>query len=109
MFNFTSRYPAVISIVLLGISFLISFYFYRKSSLPKSKKIFLVGLKSLAVFLVLVLFIEPSLLAIIKIKKTSSNIILIDNSRSNNLVSSDNSMKKDNIAKLLNERDFNSS
>src|SRR5438876_2496345 len=107
MFNFTSRYPAVIAIALLAVSVLISFYFYRNSSLPNHKKYFLISLKSFAVFLLLILFIEPSLLAVIKATQPVSNIILVDNSRSNEIPSFDDKFKKENIIQLLSENDVN--
>ncbi len=109
MFNFTSRYSSAISIILLAISVLISIYFYRKSSVSKTKKILLTALKSLAIFLVLVLLIEPSILAVIKINKQPLNIIMVDNSRSNELPGQDSSQKKNNIIKILEKSDFNNS
>lgn len=107
MFDFTSRYPAVISIALLAISVSISIYFYRKSPLPNAKKYFLIILKSLAFFLLLVLFIEPSIITSVVSKRSVSNIILVDNSRSNELPSFDNKLKKEDIIQLLDKNDIN--
>jgi hypothetical protein len=107
MFNFTSRYPAAIGLILLAVSVLISVFFYRKSLLPNYKKYFLIALKSLAVFLLLLLFIEPSLITIVNKNVSVSGIVLVDNSRSIGLLYPGKNSKKEEALSLLKENDLN--
>jgi hypothetical protein len=85
MYEFSSKYPAVISIIIIVIAAAASYFSYRKRNLTKFSRTILVSLRSLAISLLLILFIEPSLLAFINKHPESYNIILIDDSRSNKL------------------------
>jgi hypothetical protein len=69
------------------------------------KKYFLTALKTLAIFLMLVLFIEPSLLSIVRGSPDRKNLVLIDNSRSN-LIAAGNSSAEGEIKKILNSSIF---
>lgn len=88
MFNISSQHPIYISAILLIASFLLSFFIYKNNSLKPLKKYILIFLKTLALFLLLVLFLEPSLLSFFTEKKSLS-IVLIDNSRSIKLILQD--------------------
>jgi len=82
MISFTSRYTLLISLLFLIVSVIISSYFYKNTGLRKFKRYTLILLKSAAIFLVLTLFLEPALLAFLKIQPEETNIVLVDNSRS---------------------------
>jgi hypothetical protein len=85
MFNITSNYPLAFALIFLAFAFTISFLSYRKSQIVKSKKYILIALRTLAVFLVLTLLLEPSILRFLKGGSDGINIFLIDGSRSNSL------------------------
>lgn len=101
MINTTSSYPLIIAVLILIISVFISFYFYNKSPLTAPKKYFLLILKAFALFNLCILFIEPAFFYNKKSTSSGSNIILIDNSRSNELQSSDKNLKELQIKNLL--------
>ncbi len=101
MISLTARYPAILTALFLIISVGVSFYFYRNSALPAVKKYFLTALKTVAIFLMLVLFIEPSLLSIVKGGNDRKNLVLVDNSRSN-LIAAGNSSAAGEIKEILN-------
>ena len=82
MFEFSTDYSVLFTSLFLIISIFISFLFYRKTSIFKWKKYLLITIKSIAFFLLLVLFIQPILLSALGISKSPLNIILADNSRS---------------------------
>src|SRR4030095_12390355 len=82
MFEFSSNYAILFAVLFLIVSFLISFYFYRKTIISRWKKYVLIGLKSAATFLVLMLFLQPVFLALVNKNQNRLNIILIDDSRS---------------------------
>src|SRR4030095_1825344 len=99
--GFSSTYsPFFLSFFVL-ISFGVSYFFYRKSLLNNSKKYLLIILKSLAIFLLLALFIEPVLSSLIKHNNERLDVILIDDSRSNLLNS-----KAEYIKKVINENNI---
>jgi hypothetical protein len=105
MISLTSRYPAILTALFLIISAGISIYFYRNSSLPAVKKYLLTALKTLAIFLMLVLFIEPSLLSIVSGSPDGKSLVLIDNSRSN-LIADENPSASGDIKEILNSSIF---
>jgi hypothetical protein len=102
MFSFSSTYSPVILILFLAISIALSYFFYRNSPLPKPKKYFLISLKSLAIFLLLFLFIEPVFGSLVKKNSEKLNFVLLDDSRSNSLGS-----KEDEIKRIISENNFN--
>lgn len=106
MISLTARYPAILTALFLIISAGVSIYFYRNSALLAVKKYFITGIKTLAIFLILVLLIEPSLLSIVKGSGDSENLVLFDNSRSN-LISEGNSSASGKIKEILNSPIFN--
>jgi hypothetical protein len=75
---------------------------YRKSTLPNFTKTILIVIRSLILFIIISLFIEPVLFAIIDKKNASYNIVIADFSRSNNLPGI-YGLKSDEIANVLNE------
>lgn len=91
MFNITSRYPGLIAVVFIIISITISLYFYRNTAISGFKRYTLIALKSLALFLLLVLFLEPSLIALVNSSPDRTNVIMIDATRSITLPSENNS------------------
>ncbi|MFI5145004.1 MAG: hypothetical protein ACHQJ4_05350, partial [Ignavibacteria bacterium] len=66
------------------------------------KKYFLVALKASGIFLLLVLFIEPSFISGTFSKLENINLVLVDNSRSNNLPSKENQTKASQVRSILN-------
>ncbi len=109
MFSFTARYPAILLILILIISAAVSIYFYRNSPLSRLRKYSLIGLKTLAIFLVIMLFIEPSIEALIDTHSDSKNLVLIDNSRSNLLTALSNEGKDSQIRRIAAEEFLNNS
>ena len=91
MIEFTSRYSVLLSLIFLAASFFFAFYFYRKTNLSRIKKFSVIALKTASVFILLLLFIEPSILATISINRESLSVVLIDDSRSNHLYYEKNS------------------
>lgn len=79
----TSRYSIFISLLLITASLAVSFYFYKKTNLSAFKKYILIIIKTTAFFIILFLFLEPSILALVNINRSPVNIVLIDDSRSN--------------------------
>lgn len=79
---FSSTYSPLFLILFLIISAAVSFYFYRNFAIGGSKKYLLISIKTIALFLLLALFIEPVLSRIFGGDPTRLNVILIDNSRS---------------------------
>jgi hypothetical protein len=83
--GFSSTYSPLLLSLFLIISAAASFFFYRNSLLSKSKKYFLIALKTIGIFLLLALFIEPALSRLIDPHSGRLDLILIDNSRSNQI------------------------
>lgn len=109
MINLTSRYPAILALLFLIISAAASYYFYRNIPLQRTKKYFLISLKTLSISLILVLLIEPSLLAVISRNNEPLNLILVDNSRSNELLNGNGETKSTVINNLLEKNIFQGS
>lgn len=105
MFNITSNYPLAIALIFLALAFAVSFLSYRKSKIVKSKKYILMSLRTLAIFLVLTLLLEPSLLSFVKGGSDGINVFLIDGSRSNSLESGGKT-KEARIKEVLNKFSF---
>ncbi len=103
MIDFSSRYPSALTLLFLIISAAISFYLYRKAALTTAKKILLTALKSAAIFLILVLFIEPVILAFVSPKNSLINLVVVDNTRSNLLKNENGNLKSDEIKDFLNK------
>jgi len=82
MFEFSTNYSVLFASLSVIISIFISFIYYRKVIIPNWKKYILTAVKSLAIFLLLMLFIQPVLLSLIGKDKPELNVILADNSRS---------------------------
>lgn len=83
--GFSSTYSPLLLSLFLIISAAASFFFYRNSLISKGKKYFLIALKTIGIFLLLALFIEPALSRLIDPHSGRLDLILIDNSRSNQI------------------------
>lgn len=94
--GFSSTYSPLFLALFLIISAAASYFFYRNSILSAGKKYFLIAIKTLAIFLLLALFIEPALSKLVAPENNRLDIVLVDNSRSN-LFSS----KNEQIRKIL--------
>ena len=89
MFNFdkidlTLSYNTFIFFAVLLILIFYSYYAYRHTIplISRSKKIFLLTLRSIALFLILFIIFEPKLLLIKIINTEPVNLVFVDNSRS---------------------------
>ena len=102
MIQTSINYTLVVACIVLIFSFLISYFFYRNSALHKLKKYFLVSLKTTGIFLLLILFIEPSFFSRTYTKHADINLVLVDNSRSNNLPYKENQTKALQVKSILN-------
>lgn len=80
--GFTSSYSSLFLALFLIIAAAVSWYFYRNSALSTPFRIFLISLKTLALFLLMALFIEPVLSYLVKNDNAAIDIVLVDNSRS---------------------------
>lgn len=105
MFNFdkidlTLSYNTFIFITVLLLLIFYSYYTYRHTIplISKSKKIFLVALRSLAIFLILLIIFEPKLLLTKKFNTEPVNLVFVDNSRSMQI--------KDGTERVKTERSF---
>lgn len=78
----SSYSPLFLSLVLI-IAIAVSYFFYKNTAIDKSKKTLLIILKSLSIFILLTLFIEPVFSYLTGINNNRKDIVLIDNSRSN--------------------------
>lgn len=108
MIHLTSNYPTILALLFLIISATVSYYFYRNTSLQGLKKYLLISLKTLAIFLLLVLLLEPSLLAVISKNNEPLDIVIVDNSRSNELIGSNGITKSSIINNFLDKNIFKS-
>ncbi len=77
-----SEYSAILIIIVTVISFLLSYFFYRKSKLKSPLKYILSFIRFLSVWFILVLFLSPVLSYLIETTQKPINIFLIDNSLS---------------------------
>lgn len=92
--GFSSSYsPLFLSLVLI-IAVTVSYFFYKNTAIDKSKKTLLIILKSLAIFILLALFIEPVLSYLTGNNNNRKDLVLIDNSRSNLLVDKSGEISK---------------
>ncbi|MCX7877821.1 MAG: VWA domain-containing protein [Ignavibacteria bacterium] len=84
-------------VLFLGVSVILSFYFFKDQQIFGFRKFILILLKSLALFSVLILISNP-VLSLLKYSGSGVNLILIDNSRS---LSVDNKIEQRN--RILNQ------
>lgn len=82
MFEFSTEFAILYAALFLFISVLIPYYFYRKIVIKPWKKYVLISLRALALFLLLMIFVQPVLLSLHGKGSQPVNIVLIDNSRS---------------------------
>lgn len=100
---FSSRYSLLLLLPLIAFSILVSIYFYRNFfSASKLKKYFLIAIKSLGIFFLLNLLIEPAFSFLGISKDGMMDIIFVDNSRS---VQTDSESVK-NFFSLVNKNNF---
>ena len=83
--GFSSSYSPLFLVLFILIAAAVSWYFYRNTALSSTKKYILMALKSIAVFILLALFIEPVLSYLTGNDKLSRDIVLIDVSRSSTI------------------------
>lgn len=103
MIDFTARYPIILTLLFLAFSAVVSIYFYRNYPLRQLKKYFMIAFKTAAIFLLLILFIEPSLLTLSRNDSGIKNLVLVDNSRSNLLNGADGEPKSIECKNILSE------
>lgn len=101
MYELSSQYNPLLQIPLIIISILISFFFYHNTSLTSLKKYFFILLKSFAIYLFLLLFLHPILIALVSENKSQINLVLIDDTRSNQLPQNNGTPKKDELIQKL--------
>lgn len=80
--GFSSSYSPLFLVLFILIAAAVSWYFYRNTALSSTKKYILITLKTIAVFILLALFIEPVLSYLTGNDKKGRDIVLIDISRS---------------------------
>ncbi|MBZ0204353.1 MAG: hypothetical protein K8I03_15165 [Ignavibacteria bacterium] len=102
--GFSSSYSPLFSALILIVSILVSYFFYRNSPLTGGKKYFLIILKSLAIFLLLFLLIEPVISLVSGVSNEKLDVILIDDTRSNNINS-----KSDMIKSIISDNNLSGS
>jgi len=90
---FETYYSILFIILIIPLSFIISYFHYKNVELTKLKKYFLVLLRFLSLALILVLLLFPVIRLIEYIYKESKDIILIDNSLSLKLENRDSLLK----------------
>lgn len=88
-------------IIFLVLSALVSWFFYRNSELPRPKRSFLIALRFLSVFLILLLLANPVITFIKSQFIKPSNVFVIDVSESLNLQN-----RKDSLLSYLNNESF---
>ncbi|MEO8514367.1 MAG: hypothetical protein ABI543_12455 [Ignavibacteria bacterium] len=81
--GFSSSYSPLFLALFLIIAVAVSYFFYKNTAIEKNKKILLIIIKSLAIFFLLALFIEPVFSYLTGNNSSKRDIVLIDNSRSN--------------------------
>lgn len=96
----TTGYSPFYLVLIIVIATAVSWYFYRNAALSRQKKILLITLKASALTVLLALLIEP-VLTLLSTPQKGRNIILVDNSRSNNF-----SGKSEYIRTLLNNSGY---
>lgn len=80
--GFSSSYSPLFLVLFLIIATAVSWYFYRNTAVSNVRKYVLIALKTMAIFILLALFIEPVLSYLTGSDKTGRDIVLIDISRS---------------------------
>src|ERR1051326_1005143 len=94
------HYSPLFLIIFAIVSVSASIFFYRNSPLNSAKKFFLICIKSLSLFLILFIFIQPVLNSFSNNNSKELNIFLIDDSRS--CIYSTDTMKTLNLISGLN-------
>jgi hypothetical protein len=92
--GFSSSYSPLFLFLFLIISAAASYWFYRNSPLPKAKQYLLIIIKTIGLFLLLILFIEPVLSSLAETDDELLDIVLVDNSRSNELLRKSDELKR---------------
>ncbi len=100
--GFSSSYSPLFLVLFILIAAAVSWYFYRNTALSNLKKYILITLKSLAIFILLALFIEPVLSYLTSSDKKGRDIVLIDISRSSSI-----EKRSEDIKTILSETDIN--
>ncbi len=95
--GFSSSYSPLFLALFIVIAAAVSYYFYKNTQIDKTKKTVLIAIKTVAIFILLALFIEPVLSYLTGNTGSRKDIVLIDNSRSNTL--GDKSTEISNIIK----------
>lgn len=81
-FFIKTEYNIIFTIVIIIVSVLIAFIYYRNSNLSRSARIFFTTLRSLTLFFILLLLASPVVSFISSVTIQPVNIFLVDNSRS---------------------------
>ncbi len=81
-FFIKTEYNIIFTIVIIIVSVLIAIFYYRKSNLSKSSRIFFTVLRSLTLFFILLLLASPVISFVSSVSIEPVNIFLIDNSKS---------------------------
>ncbi|MBS1516670.1 MAG: hypothetical protein JSS91_01130 [Bacteroidetes bacterium] len=100
-FTFDAEYGIFYAVLLLIISAAVSYFYYRKTVLKNTTGKFLTFLRTVTVFLFLLLLLSPVMSFIMNISPSPKNVFLIDNSQSL-LIENRNELL---ISKLSNELD----
>jgi len=82
MFDFSTEFALLYTVLFIIISVLTAFFFYRKIVINNWKKYTLIAVRALAIFLLLELFLQPVLLFLNGNNNSAIDAVLIDNSRS---------------------------
>ena len=90
---FRSQYSSFLFLLLFLISILISLWYYKKSVFDKKKRVTLIVLRTISLFLLLSLLLSPVIEFIKNKIYTPLNIILIDNSASIKIDNKDSVLK----------------
>ncbi|NOS84590.1 MAG: hypothetical protein HOP31_05565 [Ignavibacteria bacterium] len=83
--GFSSSYSPLFLVLFILIAAAVSWYFYRNTAVSNAKKYVLIALKTIAIFILLALFIEPVLSYLTGSDKKGRDIVLIDISRSSTI------------------------
>lgn len=102
--GFSSSYSPLFLVLFLIIATAVSWYFYRNTAVSNVRKYVLIALKTMAIFILLALFIEPVLSYLTGGDKTGRDIVLIDISRSSAIEN-----RSEEIKNILEETGINNS
>lgn len=100
--GFSSSYSPLFLVLFLIIATAVSWYFYRNTAVSNVRKYVLIALKTMAIFILLALFIEPVLSYLTGGDKKGRDIVLIDISRSSAIEN-----KSEEIKNILEETGIN--